>query len=104
LGKSDPSAVVTVSANSFSSIRSQALKMNTPRGLSTRRASEKPLAFSGKNMTPNWHTTASNAPFWKGSCIASAWRHSTVRFVPTAAPWSSIAWFQVRGDDGDAVG
>ena len=72
LGKTDASAVVTVSANSFSSIRSQTLNMKTPPGLSTRRACENALDLSGKNMTPNWHTTASNAPSGNGSCIASA--------------------------------
>jgi hypothetical protein len=45
----------------------------------------------GKNMTPNWQITASYALSSNGSCIASAWRHSTARFVPMAAAWSSIA-------------
>ena len=42
LGKRDSSAVVTVSANSFSVIRSHTLKMKCPAGFRTRRASWKP--------------------------------------------------------------
>jgi hypothetical protein len=30
------------------------------------------LSFSGKNMTPNWQTTASNSPSANGSAVASA--------------------------------
>jgi hypothetical protein len=88
------SADMIVSANSLSSMRSHALKMKTPPGLSTRRVSANALPLSGKNITPNWHTTASNDASAKGSCIASAWRHSTARFVPTRAAWSSMAWFK----------
>ena len=72
VGNRVATAVVTVSANSFSSIRSQTLKMKTPPGLSTRRASANAWGMSGKNITPNWHSTASNAPSAKGSCMASA--------------------------------
>ena len=86
--------VVTASANSLSSMRSQTLKMKTPPGFSTRRVSANAFALSGKNIAPNWQTTASNAPSGKGSCIASAWRHSTARAVPTAAARSTIAWFR----------
>ncbi len=71
-GNRDSTAVVTVSANSFSPIRSHTLNMKTPPETSTRRASENAFALSGKNMTPNWHTTASNDLPGKGSCMASA--------------------------------
>ena len=89
--KPESFGVVTVSANSFASIRSHVLKRKTPPGLSTRRVSENALDFSGKNITPNWHTTASNSPSRNGSASASACRHLTGRAVPTAAAWSSMA-------------
>ena len=72
-GTASPAPSVTTSANSFSSIRSQALNMNTPPGRSTRRASAKAFALSGKNITPNWQTTASKLASSNGSCMASAW-------------------------------
>jgi hypothetical protein len=49
------------------------------------------LALSGKNMTPNWHTTASKLRSSKGSCIASASRHSTGRWfrsLPQDRAWA----------------
>ena len=58
---------------------------NTPPGRSTRRTSVNAIALSGKNITPNWQHTASKVSCSKGSCIASAWRHSTGRAVPMRA-------------------
>ena len=84
-GNTDSSAVVTTSVNSFSAIRSHTLKTKTPPGASTRRTSANAATLSGKNITPNWQTTASNAPSSNGWCIASACRHSTGRAVPIAA-------------------
>jgi hypothetical protein len=42
-----------------------------------------PFALSGKNITPNWQITASNAPSAKGSSVASAWRYSMPARSPT---------------------
>ena len=60
-GKSDSRATLTVWAKSFSSMRSHTLNSNTPPGLRTRRDSANALNLSGKNITPNWQTTASNS-------------------------------------------
>jgi hypothetical protein len=50
-------------------------RASRPPGLRTRRASENALGLSVKNLAPNWHTTASNAPSEKGSDVASACCH-----------------------------
>jgi len=60
----------------------------------TRRSSAKAFALSGRNMTPNWQTTASNEASANGSAVASAWRHSTLPAAPTLAATSSIAWLR----------
>ena len=97
------SASVTVIGNSFSSMRSQTLKMNIPPRRSTRRTSAKARALSAKNMTPNWQTTASKLALSKGNSRASAWRHSTGRLVPTDAARSSMGWLEIGCDDEHAA-
>ena len=88
------------SANSFSSMRSQALKMKTPPGRSTRRVSANALGLSGKNITPNWQTDrVERVASVKGSCIASAWRHSTARAVPMRGRAVDHRLVQIRRDD-----
>ena len=63
----------------------------------------KRLCLVGKNMTPNWQTTASNAPSSNGSRMASAWRHSIGR-CPHRDSLVEHGLIQVRGHDRDALG
>src|SRR5215213_9169451 len=93
-GYSAATDLTTASANSFSSMRSQTLNRKRPPGLRTRNASANARGLSGKNITPNWHTTASNMPSGKGSAWASACRQVTRSDESWLDAWSSIDWLR----------
>src|SRR6202158_5972369 len=75
-----------MSANSFSWMRSHTLNTKRPLGLSTRRTSAYARPFSGKNIAPNWQTTASKVPSAKGSAsvscsVGKTWRTRSKRLI-----------------------
>ena len=57
------------------SARSHTANRNIPSGLSTRATCAKAAGLSGKNITPNWHTTMSNEAVGKSRDCASATSH-----------------------------
>src|SRR5438094_694715 len=62
-----------------------------PPGVSTRNASRAPAALSGKNISPNWQTTASNVQLSNGRLVPSA-----VRYVASRGPGSRLrAWANI---------
>jgi putative tryptophan/tyrosine transport system substrate-binding protein len=56
--------------------------------------------LSGKNITPNWHTTVSKAASGNGSAVASAERRST--FASGFGPWAREGALLSYGPDTDA--